>query len=175
MPSGRTHDRITLLSLGPTALIAWALTHEPTLSALVVGATLFGGVMFGPDLDTASRQYRRWGPFRFIWWPYRVAFAHRSRWSHGLLFGAIIRVFYFTGMVVLLAFTALYLHSVLFAGKASNLSDLLHAWQLLADHVDARLDRRAIWAAFIGLWWGAALHTLLDVLCSIGRRLLDLF
>lgn len=175
MPSGKTHDRITILSLGPTALITWMLTHEPLLSVLVVGATLFGGIMFGPDLDTASRQYKRWGPFRFIWWPYRIIFAHRSRWSHGLLFGAIIRVFYFTGMIVLLSFATFYFYSTLFAGKALSWDELLHAWRALGEHIGVHLERRAIWAAFIGLWWGAALHTLLDVLCSIGRKLLDLF
>ena len=83
MPSGRTHDAITWLAAVPAAAAAWFLTESVLLTSVVTGATLFGGLMFGPDLDIQSRQYTRWGPLRFIWWPYKVVFRHRSRLTHG--------------------------------------------------------------------------------------------
>ncbi len=175
MPSGRTHDLVTLLSLAPTAVLAWTLTRDPATSALVVAATLFGGLMFGPDLDTASRQYSRWGPLRFIWWPYRVFFAHRSRWSHGLLFGTLVRVFYFTGIVALLLIAGVYLRALFVHGAAPGMTEMLEAWSAIQREIESAVGRRAMLAVVAGLWWGAAIHTLLDVLASIARKLLDIF
>ncbi|MDT4896465.1 MAG: hypothetical protein QOH25_1542, partial [Acidobacteriota bacterium] len=72
MPSGKTHDAITFILAAPTFLVAWGLTGNPALSVLATAAMLFGGLMFGPDLDILSRQYTRWGVFRFLWLPYRA-------------------------------------------------------------------------------------------------------
>lgn len=94
MPSGRTHDRITYLSTLPALMATHALlgAWEPAL--WVAGGLLFGGLMFGPDLDVKSVQYYRWGPLRWIWWPYQRLFRHRSPWTHGLLGGLLVRVVY---------------------------------------------------------------------------------
>ncbi len=91
MPSGKTHDAITFLIVAPTFVATWKLTENPPLAAIVTLAMLVGGLMFGPDLDTHSKQYTRWGFFSFLWYPYKVFFGHRSRWSHGLLFGTLLR------------------------------------------------------------------------------------
>src|ERR687894_833391 len=101
MPSGKTHDAITWLAAVPAAVAAWLVTESVLLTEVVTGATLFGGLMFGPDLDIQSRQYTRWGPFRFIWWPYKVVFRHRSRWTHGIVFGTLIRVVYFVAALAI--------------------------------------------------------------------------
>src|SRR4028118_712228 len=101
MPSGKTHDAITFLLAPPMFLLVWRLTDNASLAAFAAGAFLFGGLMFGPDLDPPSVQYTRWGIFRFLWFPYKVVFAHRSRWSHGLVFGTLFRVVYFCGAVTL--------------------------------------------------------------------------
>ena len=103
MPSGKTHDAITLLLAAPTFAAAWGATGSAVLAVAATAGTLFGGLMFGPDLDILSRQYTRWGPFRLLWWPYRVVFRHRSRWSHGIIFGTLIRVVYFALVLTLLA------------------------------------------------------------------------
>src|ERR687895_963508 len=108
MPSGRTHDLITFVLTPPTFLAAWAAAGSLKLAAVVTCATLFGGLMFGPDLDIQSRQYTRWGVFRFLWFPYKAAFRHRSRWSHGIIFGTLIRVVYFTAVVTLVAWAVVY-------------------------------------------------------------------
>ena len=101
MPSGKTHDMVTFALAPPTFAAAWGLTGSVALSAAATVAMLFGGLMFGPDLDIQSRQYTRWGPLRFLWWPYKVIFRHRSRWSHGIIFGTLIRVVYFAAVVTL--------------------------------------------------------------------------
>jgi len=70
MPSGQTHDRITLWS----SLLVAGLTfgHAKVATNLIVsGAFLFSGLMFGPDLDLYSVQYKRWGPLRLLWIPYQ--------------------------------------------------------------------------------------------------------
>ncbi|HEX8746434.1 MAG TPA: DUF2227 family putative metal-binding protein, partial [Pyrinomonadaceae bacterium] len=69
MPSGKTHDAITILLAAPTFGAAWALTGSLALAFVATAAMLFGGLMFGPDLDIQSKQYTRWGVFRFLWLP----------------------------------------------------------------------------------------------------------
>ena len=94
MPSGRTHDRITLWSLPLVAGLTYGQTRSSSLTLLVAGGFLFGGLMFGPDLDIYSRQYQRWGWLRWIWLPYRKMMRHRSFWSHGPVVGTVLRLFY---------------------------------------------------------------------------------
>ncbi|MBK6724951.1 MAG: DUF2227 family putative metal-binding protein [Acidobacteria bacterium] len=60
MPSGKTHDAITILLAFPAFAAAYAATHNVSSSTTVAAAFIFGGVVFGPDLDTVSRQYSRW-------------------------------------------------------------------------------------------------------------------
>lgn len=116
--------------------------------------------MFGPDLDTLSRPYRRWSVLRWIWLPYRL-FGHRSKWTHGLIRGPLVRLLYLTVML----------------GGAYVLLHLLMAWQgvQLPDlrALEARLGRipsRLAAFALGGLWLGGALHTLADGLVSGWKR-----
>src|SRR5918911_703752 len=111
MPSGKTHDMVTLVLAAPTFAAAWGLTGSVALSTAATVAMLFGGLMFGPDLDIQSRQYTRWGPLRLLWFPYKTVFRHRSRWSHGIVFGTLIRVVYFALMLTLIAGLTLYLRA----------------------------------------------------------------
>ena len=71
MPSGQTHDRITLWSLPVVAAIAFGQTQSGNITLILSGAYLFSGLMFGPDLDLYSRQYQRWGCVRWIWIHYQ--------------------------------------------------------------------------------------------------------
>src|ERR687884_850824 len=119
MPSGRTHDTITFILAAPTFAIAWGLSGSIALALVAACAMLFGGLMFGPDLDIQSRQYTRWGVFRFLWLPYKVAFRHRSRWSHGIVFGTLIRVVYFAAVVTLVAWACVYARAVFLSGGAA--------------------------------------------------------
>jgi uncharacterized metal-binding protein len=60
--------------------------------------------LFSPDLDTRSSSYRRWGPLRYFWDPYRLFFRHGGI-SHNPLIGPILRLIYLG--IVLLALTSL--------------------------------------------------------------------
>ena len=101
MPSGRTHDRITLWLLPGVALLAGLLSRDGSLTLACCGTYLFAGLMFGPDLDIRSRQYARWGWLRWIWKPYQRLFRHRSRFTHGPLIGTLGRLLYLGGWLTL--------------------------------------------------------------------------
>src|SRR5918992_4573232 len=166
MPSGRTHDAITLILAAPTFVAAWGLTGSLALALLATAAMLFGGFMFGPDLDIQSRQYTRWGVFRFVWLPYKVAFRHRSRLSHGIVLGTLIRVLYFTGALAAITLLAVYLHARFVAGDAMpGATELVSAWHAVAARAAALgAGRNVLIATFAGLWWGAAIHTFADII-----------
>ena len=88
MPSGITHDRITLWTLPWIVGITYGFTRNGEVTLILSGGFLFSGLMFGPDLDIHSIQYKRWGLFKGIWLPYRNLFRHRSLFSHGLIIGS---------------------------------------------------------------------------------------
>lgn len=160
MPSARAHDLITVALAPPTGAATYWLTRSIDLSILVTSAMLFAGFMFGPDLDIQSKQYARWGPLGFLWWPYKVVFKHRSRFSHGLLLGTAIRVLYFSVVLGLLAGVGLLIYGWLHphASRQPDATLLLQqAWDTLR-----AIERRYLIAAFLGLWWGATTHTLTD-------------
>lgn len=131
--------------------------------------------MFGPDLDIQSRQYTRWGVFRIVWLPYRVVFRHRSRLSHGLLFGTLIRVIYFAGVLALLTACAVYLRAMIMHGTPPGFAEIAEAWRAIETSVSQTVGRNAVWAVLAGLWWGAASHTLTDVGWSILRKGSEIF
>lgn len=103
MPSGKTHDTINLMSL-PVFIIlfTWMGYSSMVYSFIFAFGYLFGTFLCGPDLDTVSNLYKRWGLFRFIWIPYRKVFPHRSLLTHGLIIGDVIRIFYLMGWTFLL-------------------------------------------------------------------------
>ncbi|HVF55121.1 MAG TPA: metal-binding protein [Pyrinomonadaceae bacterium] len=177
MPSGKTHDTITLLLAPPTFAVAWGVTGSLALAAAATCAMLFGGLMFGPDLDIQSRQYTRWGVFRFLWFPYKVMFRHRSRWSHGIIFGTLIRVVYFAAVLSLVATAGVYLRALFIAGGvAPGWPEMLDAWRAIESNVLAySIDKNMILSVLAGLWWGAASHTLTDVAWSVLRKGSEIF
>ena len=99
MPSGKVHDRITVVGAVAAAPVWWWLApqppHSPTEGLTLVAAILFSGLLLSPDLDLNSSIYHRWGPLRFIWLPYQKAIPHRSPLSHSFLLGPLLRVLYF--------------------------------------------------------------------------------
>jgi uncharacterized metal-binding protein len=165
MPSGRTHDRITFLLVPPTAAAAYYFTGDWIVSAITTAAMLFGGLMFGPDLDIQSRQYTRWGPLRFLWWPYKVALPHRSRLSHSILIGTWVRVIYFIVVVAIIFAVVLYARDFYLHRQAAALSDMSGAFTRVWETV-ASVKRDYIIATLVGLWIGATSHTVSDVLGS---------
>jgi uncharacterized metal-binding protein len=177
MPSGKTHDLVTLALAAPTFAAAWGLTGSLTLSAAATGAMIFGGLMFGPDLDIQSRQYTRWGVFRFLWFPYKAAFRHRSRWSHGIVFGTLIRVVYFALVLTLLLWAFVYARAFFTAGgEVPGWREVVQVWRTLEGAAAARgIGPHVLLAVLAGLWWGAASHTLTDVFWTVVRKGSEIF
>jgi uncharacterized metal-binding protein len=160
MPSGKTHDAITFLFVAPVFVTAWKTTENTAISAVITAAFLFGGLMFGPDLDTMSKQYTRWGVLRLLWYPYQSFFAHRSRWSHGLIFGTLLRVIYFMGALTLVAFLSVYAYASYAGGDLPRLAEFTSVWLDLGEYVRTNVGEYFLPSVFIGLWLGAASHTL---------------
>lgn len=175
MPSGKTHDVITILLAVPTFVGAWWLTKNVALSIVVTAAMLFGGLMFGPDLDIQSKQYTRWGVFRFLWFPYKVVFPHRSRFTHGIILGTFIRIVYFALMITLIATVILYARAAYTGSSLPNLNDIFSAWIAVDAFVRDVIGQNTAIATFIGLWWGAATHTFTDVGTSILKKASEIF
>jgi uncharacterized metal-binding protein len=163
MPSGKTHDVITFFLVAPTFAVTYAMTRDIPISSVVTFGMLFGGLMFGPDLDTVSKQYARWGILKFLWYPYQAFFAHRSRWSHGLIFGTFLRVVYFMGVLTLFAFLASYAYATYSGGDLPNLMGMTKTWQGIGDFVRLNFGNYAMPTLFLGFWLGAASHTFSDL------------
>ncbi|MBA2620726.1 MAG: metal-binding protein [Acidobacteria bacterium] len=167
MPSGKTHDAVTLLLAAPILAATWKITEQNVSLALIVTTGfLFGGLMFGPDLDTMSRQYTRWSFFRYLWYPYRAFFPHRSRWSHGFVFGTLIRIVYFMGALTLLSFLLTFIFAAylqLGSGNETSLLAVAKTWGAIGEAVRINVGEHTFLSIFLGLWLGAASHTLTDL------------
>jgi len=177
MSSGKTHDLVTVALAPPTFAAAWGLTGSLALSAAATAGVLFGGLMFGPDLDIQSRQYTRWGVLRFLWLPYKSIFRHRSRWSHGIIFGTLIRVVYFAAALTLIFWACVYARAIFLTGGAPpGWRDVVGVWRAAEQASSAYgVGPRVLLAALAGLWWGAASHTLTDVAWSVLRKGSEIF
>ena len=164
MPSGRTHDRITLWTLPCIGGLSYLVTGRGELASIVAGSFLFSGLMFGPDLDIYSVQYKRWGVFRWLWLPYRSLISHRSPLSHGLIIGTTLRLFYFLGFLSLIGILGVAI-AQFFGGFHWN-------WQQVGQQIFQSLQRQYLAEAialFIGLELGAMSHAASDWLVSAYR------
>ncbi len=174
MPSGRTHDRITLRCLpfvvGATYLVTYSLesslagnldgTNSLVITAIVALAFLVGGFMLGPDLDIHSIQYKRWGLLRWIWLPYQKALKHRSALSHGPIIGTAIRVIYMGVWVGIFTLVLAIAFNALWDAQLTSRSILTTARHLGNQYITEWI------AAIIGLELGAISHSVSDVVGS---------
>ena len=164
MPSGRTHDRITMYALPLVAGVTFWQTRSSNVTLLVASGFLFGGLMFGPDLDIYSVQFQRWGFLRWIWLPYQKSLRHRSFLSHGPIIGTILRILY---LGCLLAILAIFVLTI-----AQRLWNLSFTWQDLGETVVRSLVNynTEYIALFLGLELGAMSHSLSDWSGSAYKR-----
>ncbi len=165
MPSGRTHDRITLWGLPFVTGLTFGQTQSGNITLIVVGSYLFSGLMFGPDLDIYSRQYQRWGYFRWIWIPYQKTLRHRSVLSHGPIIGTTLRILYLACWLGILG--------IFLLGIAQLVWDVGWSWQLLVQLAKRSLTQHpAEWIAlYLGLELGAISHVISDWGSSAYKRL----
>ncbi|HZS09911.1 MAG TPA: metal-binding protein [Blastocatellia bacterium] len=170
MPSGRTHDIITYALAPPTFIGAQLYWGDWLISVVATAAMVFAGLMFGPDLDLHSKQYKRWGPLRFIWFPYMYSISHRSRLSHGLLLSTVFRILYFIAVFAVLASVVLYARHRYLYGEHTTWGAEFERVSLDLGAFWNRTDKQYFRAAFAGLWLGAAAHTVSDVTWSVVKK-----
>ena len=169
MPSGKTHDAITFILAVPAFAGAISLSGDLSFALTVTLGFLFGGLMFGPDLDTKSTQYSRWWALRILWLPYRSFFKHRSRWSHGLAFGALLRVVYFMGVATCVAFLVSLGYAAYIGGASPDVLNFARVWSIVREYSDVVLGPFGWIALFTGTWLGAASHTVTDIVGTYVR------
>ncbi|MBF2097143.1 MAG: metal-binding protein [Gloeomargaritaceae cyanobacterium C42_A2020_066] len=164
MPAGRVHDRIVLWGTPWVAGAAFWVTRSSDLTLWATGAYLFGGLMFSGDLDTLSRPWQRWGPFRWLWAPYRTVLRHRSFWSHGPLVGTALRLLYLGIWVGLV--------SGIVWCISNALGEPLWQWQGLPAQVEPIWQRHQaqVLALLAGLELGSLSHSGSDWLFSLVKR-----
>lgn len=160
MSSGSTHDRITLWSLPVVASCTYLATQSSDRTLIICGAYLFSGLMFGPDLDIYSVQYKRWGYLRWMWLPYQKVIKHRSLLSHGLIIGTTLRLLYLAAWISLLAILGL---------SIGQLWGFRWNW-LNLEEIAYKSTPGAI-ALFVGLEIGAISHIVSDRISTYKRQL----
>jgi len=171
MPSGKIHDKIAFYSIIPAFLgCKYLFGLNIAESSIVICASIFSQLMFGPDLDVKSLQYKRWGILKWIWLPYKMIFAHRSSASHGIIVGPILRCLYFSCvMAFLVLFTSVLIEKYtglkLLPLESISIRDLIDFTELLL-----KCDETKLW--FSGIFLGAAIHTLSDKTASFFKNLL---
>jgi uncharacterized metal-binding protein len=119
--------------------------------------------MFGPDLDINSRQFQRWGWFKWLWRPYQTSLNHRSFLSHGPIIGTALRLLYLlTWLAVLLGLSLII--DELFGLEGRTLELLASLWRSLSQHY------QEVIALLVGLELGAMSHSLSDWSNSAYKR-----
>ncbi len=131
MPNAETHDYITVLTAVAGNALYFAFAPKPDIQLSILFSTtyLLAGYACAGDLDLDSKEYRRWGRLRFLWYPYKRLVPHRSRLSHGLILGGVIRACYLATVCTLVFWLSLWLYS------------------RLGPHVDATAATQQQWAS----------------------------
>jgi uncharacterized metal-binding protein len=165
MPSGKVHDRITVIGAGVAVPFYYLLAPQPKdlmAGVTLIAATLFSGLLLSPDLDLDSSIYNRWGPLRFLWWPYQRLMPHRSYLSHSFVIGPILRVAYFALVSWGLFRLATWIASFFIVFDRNSVSKqyadmLVGLWHTYPWHVEM---------AALGIFYGTALHCGADIVVS---------
>lgn len=171
MPSGKVHDQITLIG-AVCAVPAWlALAPRPWewgAGLTLIGATLFSGWMLSPDLDLDSSIYHRWGPLRYLWWPYQKAIPHRSGLSHSYVLGPLLRLLYFAllmwGLFRIGTYALSFLTPLSFDRNqlSRNGGDfVVNLWHTHPQYAQMFL---------VGIFFGTALHVAADTIVTNAKR-----
>ena len=169
MPGARTHDFITVVTaIGADACYAAYAPHPDwTLAALFTVSYLFAGFACAGDLDINSKEYHRWGPLRFIWWPYRALVPHRSWISHGLIMGGLIRALYLAAVSTALTWGAAWAYSRL--GPHVDPNRVTGAeWRSLSTL--AGLHPQATLALLAGFVLAGTAHSVADLISTWFKR-----
>jgi uncharacterized metal-binding protein len=169
MPSGKNHDKIAVISIIPVFFTGYLLLKFNSVESLILTiSVLFSQLMFGPDLDAKSTQYKRWGIIKWIWLPYRKLFRHRSKFSHGLLLGPTLRCIYLL-CIALMIFIGInfFVYSYFDINLAVKMINILKTGIFYIQSA-----KSYIILVISGLFFGAAIHTLTDKITSFFNNIL---
>lgn len=175
MPSGKTHDNIAFVSIIPVFLLSsYLLKFNLAESCIFTLAATFSQFMFGPDLDAQSHQYKRWGILKWIWIPYRKIFAHRSRFSHGIIFGPIIRCVYFIATLIVAFIMVKILLNIAFGLNIFDclFSELRYLISDLKNSYYINFLTPFLFSLIAGIFLGAAIHTFTDKFFSFFKNII---
>ena len=167
MPSGKTHDLLTVAGAVAAAPAWWFLTVEPrdyTVGLTLVGSILFSGLLLSPDLDLDSSIYHRWGPLKFLWLPYQKIVPHRSILSHSML-GALLRIVYILALVWGLSHLLSLGVQKAGIGHLRPLPSPVELFQGLYS-----TERRHLEMGIVGLLIGTVLHTGADTIVTFLKK-----
>ncbi len=169
MPSGRAHDQITIVTAALSLPVWWMVSPVQDAWAYCAGvaAYIFSGFYLSSDLDTKSVAIKRWGVFKFLWYPYQRLVPHRSWVSHGIGVGPIVRAVYFAAALWLFARCALWLIDEWIIPV--NRDSLILAVAVDLAKVVFLHRRWAEWALG-GLVLGGLAHTMADAIVSGFKR-----
>lgn len=111
MPKENVHLSIgfLLLSLLIYLMVRWHFKINVIFA--FVSSYLFSLFWLSPDLDfdKGSKSLKRWGPLKFLWYPYKEIFKHRGV-SHNIFIGPLTRLLYIiTPLLALVALGIIYL------------------------------------------------------------------
>ncbi len=168
MPSGPVHDLLTVTTAAAAVPLVVGLPQMDLLNYVcLMGGYLGSNYLFSNDLDLHSESYDRWGPLRFIWYPYQRVIHHRSWASHGIGIGPLLRVVYFACAVFILLYG---LFSILdWLGATINKGGVLDSWghALFGFFADHPLP---VAYFLIGFVLSGALHTIADIVNTWRKR-----
>lgn len=100
MPSGKVHDKITLITTPIVFVLSNTIINNIGFSIFLTLCYVFSSLMFNGDLDIVSKPYNRWFVLKIIWKPYQKIFKHRSIFTHGILIGTIVRIIYLGFIII---------------------------------------------------------------------------
>ena len=80
------------------------------------------------------------------------------------MLGALLRVFYFAGVLTLVAFIVAYIYESYTGGRMPRPTDIATVWRPIGGSVNEYLGGSEFYLlSFIGVWIGAASHTFTDL------------
>lgn len=164
MPKGKTHDQITFLCLLPSLAGGYYIFKDAGLTAAFTLSMLITSLFLGPDLDTKSINYFRWGILRFLWIPYRKLIPHRSILSHSFILAPIARILY----LLLIISVSLIGLNLIFNG--------FNEIDIFITQLNSSLNKLVnykmlILAILSGMLWGNAQHIIADYGVSIYKKI----
>lgn len=154
MPSGKTHTKINFFAL-PVLLVGllfWGITNTSFYVLFGLGYAI-GTYFITPDMDIKSDSYRKWGIFRFLWYPYMRIMPHRSFLSHTIVLGDIIRIMY----LAIIISPVLYVVNIFIMN--GNLLDYVTKHQSI------------LFSLFVGIVGASTMHIIADVLNTNRKKM----